>query len=626
MTRDENNRRGPRNTAAPGRATGPHRSERRADGAGDAAPVSKGERGRIAKLMARVGLCSRRDAESWILEGRVSLNGTVLTSPATDVGPGDQILVDGAPLPASEKTRLFLFHKPAGLITSDHDPEGRETVHDYLRRHWPEGPRVVTIGRLDFNTEGLLLLTNDGGLARLIELPKTGWVRRYRVRAKGETNQAVLDGLRDGVSVEGVDYAGIEAKLDRIQGANCWLTVGLREGKNREVKRVLEHIGLEVNRLIRLSFGPFQLLGLAEGGVEEVKTRVLREQLGPSLAEAAGVDFGEPEPTAAIVPPPARAARPGTARERSPRDSKVERPKFERPGTARAAPREGSFTRERPPQRGRPEEPPQPEKREKPVSGPRRHVSALRAAAGIERKGPRKRVERTDTTDRKNRTVTVERLVMRAAPTPASREARERRPRRSADDAPPSREKRGSQSAQGKRERIARSGAKRDEAVAAGRPPRRFADASRRDDRQPQRERGEASAGRRDVRSPRTDTDAPRSRPSAATSSGRSTSSRGRPRTPERDEPRPARVKSFGGDARAKGRADRDPKPGAARRIQTDKAKPSGDNGRRENFSRSKPSGKPQASKTGDRSRGARPAAAPGGRPPGGARPPRARH
>ncbi|MCX8256185.1 MAG: pseudouridine synthase, partial [Beijerinckiaceae bacterium] len=265
-------------------------------------------RQRIAKLMARVGLCSRRDAEAWIVDGRVSVNGEVLTSPALDVSPDDTILVDGAPLPQAEKTRLFLFHKPRGLVTSDHDPEGRATVADHLREHWPDGPRVVTIGRLDINTEGLLLLTNDGGLARLLELPKTGWVRRYRVRAKGETDQSVLDGLADGITIDGIDYAGIEAKLDRQQGANVWLTMGLREGKNREVKRVLEAIGLEVNRLIRLSFGPFQLGDLPEGAVEEVRTRVLRDQLGPTLAEAAGARFEE-----APAPVERKPARPDRA-------------------------------------------------------------------------------------------------------------------------------------------------------------------------------------------------------------------------------------------------------------------------------------------------------------------------
>ncbi len=451
MTRDDTPRRSGRKPVTPRRALSATPAPR---ALAEAAPSAKEDRGRIAKLMARVGLCSRRDAESWILDGRVSLNGAVLTSPAVDVGSDDRILVDGAPLPAFEKTRLFLFHKPAGLISSDRDPEGRETVHDYLRQHWPDGPRVVTIGRLDYNTEGLLLLTNDGGLARLLELPRTGWVRRYRARAKGETNQAVLDTLRGGVTVEGIDYAGIEATLDRMQGANCWLTIGLREGKNREVKRVLEHLGLEVNRLIRLSFGPFQLLDLPEGAVEEVKTRVLREQLGPALTEAAGADFGEREPIAAIVPPPAREVRSGGKRQREPREGK--------PGRGERPVREPS-------RRDRDEPPALQEKRERPTSGPRRHVSALRADTG--QGGPRKRLERTDTTDRKNRKVTVERLVQ-PAPARAVRGG-ERRTWPSANDAAsPQRERGISRSAEGKRERVARSGGAREDRPASERPPR----------------------------------------------------------------------------------------------------------------------------------------------------------
>ncbi|MDR3462420.1 MAG: pseudouridine synthase [Beijerinckiaceae bacterium] len=371
--------------------------------AAKSAPVAetdeaKGGRQRIAKLIARAGLCSRRDAEAWIIDGRVSVNGEVLTSPAIDVGDADLILVDGEPLPAADKTRLFLFHKPKGLITSDHDPEGRETIFDHLREHWPDGPRVVTIGRLDINTEGLLLLTNDGGLARVLELPATGWVRRYRVRAKGETDQAVLDRLLEGVTIEGIEYAGIEAKLDRVQGANCWLTMGLREGKNREVKRVLEHIGLEVNRLIRLSFGPFQLLDLPEGQVEEVKTRILRDQLGPTLAAQAGVDFSEPEPLAPIVAAPVRETIKG-------RKDRTERPS-RAPAKEAPAPRGRNFR-----DRERDVEPAAaPQIRERPVSGPRKHVSTLRAETATSR-GPRKRTERTETSDSKRRVVTVERLV-----------------------------------------------------------------------------------------------------------------------------------------------------------------------------------------------------------------------
>ena len=252
---------------------------------------AKEQHERIAKVMARAGLCSRREAEEWIEAGRVSVNGEVLTSPARDVSDRDAILVDGKPLPTRERTRLFLYHKPRGLVTTAWDPEGRPTVFQNL----PKGlPRVVTIGRLDINTEGLLLLTNDGGLARVISLPDTGWLRRYRVRAYGNITQPDLDALRGGIEIDGMRYGPIEAELQREQGDNVWLTLGLREGKNREVKRVLEHLGLQVNRLIRISFGPFQLGDLEEGAVEEVKTRILQEQLGPELAAEGQCDFDAP--------------------------------------------------------------------------------------------------------------------------------------------------------------------------------------------------------------------------------------------------------------------------------------------------------------------------------------------
>jgi len=246
---------------------------------------------RIAKAMARAGLASRRDAEAMILAGRVSVNGETLSSPARNVTEDDKILIDGEPMPSRERSRLWIFHKPRGVVTTARDPEGRQTVFDVL----PEDlPRVVAVGRLDINTEGLLLLTNDGGLAKVIAHPDTGWLRRYRVRAHGDTDQAQLDKLAKGVTIDGMEYGPVEATLDRVQGDNVWLTLGLREGKNREVKRILEHLGLSVNRLIRLSFGPFQLGDLEVGLVEEVRTRVLKDQLGKSLAEQAGVDFDSP--------------------------------------------------------------------------------------------------------------------------------------------------------------------------------------------------------------------------------------------------------------------------------------------------------------------------------------------
>jgi len=242
------------------------------------APQKAGER--IAKVVARAGLCSRRDAERWIEDGRIAVNGKVLTTPAVVVTPADRITVDGRDLPGAERARLFRFHKPKGMLTTAHDPHGRPTIYDGMP---PELPRLMPVGRLDFNSEGLLLLTNDGELKRHLELPATGWTRRYRVRAHGIPNPEALALLKGGVTVEGVRYGPIEATIDRTQGTNCWLTMTLTEGKNREVRRVLESLGLIVNRLIRLSYGPFLLGDVPARACVEIPPKVLFDQLGDVL-------------------------------------------------------------------------------------------------------------------------------------------------------------------------------------------------------------------------------------------------------------------------------------------------------------------------------------------------------
>ena len=232
---------------------------------------------RIAKRLARAGVASRRDAEAMIAAGRVAVNGKVIDSPALNVSASDSIEVDGAPIPEIERTRLFLYHKPAGLVTTNRDPEGRKTVFESLPT---DLPRLVTVGRLDINTEGLLLLTNDGGLSRVLELPSTGWLRRYRVRMKGSPQDTDFDPLRAGITIDGEDFQPMTVTLDRQQGSNAWATVAIREGKNREIRRAMQAIGLTVNRLIRTSYGPFQLGQLKPGEVQEVRPRVLRDQLG----------------------------------------------------------------------------------------------------------------------------------------------------------------------------------------------------------------------------------------------------------------------------------------------------------------------------------------------------------
>ena len=232
---------------------------------------------RVAKVIARAGRASRREAERLIAEGRVSVNGKVIDSPALNVTGSDKVSVDGTPLDAPDPARLWLYHKPTGLVTTNKDEQGRPTVYDEL----PDDlPRVMSVGRLDLNSEGLLLLTNDGGLKRRLELPSTGWVRKYRVRVKGRPTDALLAPLREGIEVEGIRYQPMQATLDRQQGANAWLTIGLREGKNREIRRAMADLGLTVNRLIRISYGPFQLGQLKPGEVQEIRPRILRDQLG----------------------------------------------------------------------------------------------------------------------------------------------------------------------------------------------------------------------------------------------------------------------------------------------------------------------------------------------------------
>ncbi len=240
-------------------------------------PASAPAGDRIAKVIARAGRASRREAERLIEAGRVSVNGKVITSPALNVTGKDTVTVDGVLLEAPDEARLWLYHKPTGLVTTHKDEKGRATIFDELPE---ELPRVMSVGRLDLNSEGLLLLTNDGGVKRKLELPSTGWLRKYRVRVNGRPQDTTLEPLRKGIEVEGTRFQPMEVVLDRQQGANAWLTVGLREGKNREIRRAMADIGLTVNRLIRVSYGPFQLGQLKQGEVQEVRRKVMRDQLG----------------------------------------------------------------------------------------------------------------------------------------------------------------------------------------------------------------------------------------------------------------------------------------------------------------------------------------------------------
>lgn len=266
---------------------------------------------RIAKILARAGVASRREAERMIEAGRVAVNGKRIDSPALNVGPADRVTVDGKPLAAAEPARLWLYHKPTGLVTTERDEKGRATVFGNL----PEGmPRVMSVGRLDINSEGLLLLTNDGALKRRLELPATGWLRRYRVRVNGNPHDDMLEPLRRGLNIEGERFKPMIVAIDRQQGANAWLTIGIREGRNREVRRAMEAVGLSVNRLIRISYGPFQLGTLKPGAVEEVKPRVLRDQIGSAPAadrpETSRANSARPTSAAASRSPGAKPQKP----------------------------------------------------------------------------------------------------------------------------------------------------------------------------------------------------------------------------------------------------------------------------------------------------------------------------
>lgn len=265
----------------------------------------KGER--IAKALARAGLCSRRDAERWIADGRVAVNGKTLDSPAFNVTENDVVTVDGKALPDRAPTRLWRYHKPSGLVTTHKDPEGRPTVFERLP---PNLGRVISIGRLDLNSEGLLLLTNDGELARRLEHPQSAWLRRYRVRVHGEVDPARLARLENGVTVEGVRYGPIRAAVDSAKGANTWLTLSLAEGKNREVRKVMEHLGLAVTRLLRIAYGPLQLGDLEKGATEEVRGRALREVMTAVGAREAPTRWAQ-----AKEKPPSRPHHPRARKE-----------------------------------------------------------------------------------------------------------------------------------------------------------------------------------------------------------------------------------------------------------------------------------------------------------------------
>ncbi len=309
----------------------------------DAGEPDAGER--IAKRLARAGLCSRRDAERWITDGRVAVNGTTLDSPACVVRSGDVVQVDGKVIPEPEPARLWRYYKPSGLVTTARDEKGRTTVFERLP---PDMPRVISVGRLDLTTEGLLLLTNDGELARFLELPATGWTRRYRVRVFGEVNEVKLAELAKGPTIEGVKYGPIEAVLDRIQGRNAWLTVSLKEGKNREIRKVMEALDLQVNRLIRVAYGPFQLGKLEESAVEEVPKRVVREQVSRFFTGADPAEDGKAKgagKSSAATAAKTESAGAEGAKGRSAAPAKASKPRDAKEGWAKAEPKTASDRR-----------------------------------------------------------------------------------------------------------------------------------------------------------------------------------------------------------------------------------------------------------------------------------------
>lgn len=359
---------------------------------------------RLAKVIARAGLCSRRQAEQWIVAGRVAVNGADIRTPAFNVTDADKIVVDGQPLAERSGTRVWLYHKPGGLVVTENDPEGRKTIFKELEQKGL--PRVLTIGRLDINTEGLLMLTNDGGLKRVLELPATGWLRRYRVRAHGKVTQVELDRLKKGVEVDGIKYGPIEATLEREQGSNVWMQVSLREGKNREVKNVLAQLGLQVNRLIRTSFGPFQLGDIPVGAVTVVRNKVLRDQLGTKLAKEAGVDFDSPLPEDEVVDIKQAARNPN---QRLRKKSEAKAVKEPRPHGRTGAPKDVAEEPESKPRRAAPQRRGNFEYRQRPEYEPRVaekrvvHFSDGRASEEFEPKAKRKKSDDDDERSFKDR-------------------------------------------------------------------------------------------------------------------------------------------------------------------------------------------------------------------------------